>query len=80
MANKVLEKALEHREQSRIRYNKRTITDDDIEVALEWVKGNLTTEDVSAAYSGESGKSANYGYTISRVLREAYKKGLIKIK
>jgi hypothetical protein len=71
---------LKHREQSMLRYNKRTITEEDIEVALEWVKGNLTTEDVSAAYSGEQNKSANYGYTISRVLREAYKKGLIKIK
>jgi hypothetical protein len=35
MKNKVLEKALKHREQSMLRYNKRTITEEDIEVALE---------------------------------------------
>lgn len=55
---------------------KPVVTDEDIEVALAWMSGDITLYQIQKLY----GFTANIGYCrLSLFLRTAYQKGLLKI-
>jgi hypothetical protein len=60
--------------------NKRLeVSDELIELAIAWVKREVTDRQVIAAIHGEGAiKSGNHLYPMARALRAAYDKGLIK--
>jgi hypothetical protein len=72
----LLEKAKKVPVRSRI---KRSISGEDIELALAWMKGEVTLSQV-AKVSRHKTSSGNVLYRVAVCLREAYMQGLIKIK
>ena len=54
-------------------------TDEEIELALAWLKDEITTSQVNFAYSESGKKNTTYLYNITMALKEAYIKGKLKI-
>jgi len=54
-------------------------TDEEIEVAMAWLKGEVRTIQIARAY-GVNRNSNNFVYTIARWLREAYRRGRLEVK
>jgi hypothetical protein len=65
-------------EGSRAKRYKRFPIQEEIELALAWLRGEIATKQVSVAL-GYSVTTANVLYRISSILKEAYAQGYIKI-
>lgn len=53
------------------------ITDEDIELALAWLKNEVNTTQISVAYDRKPGSAMMY--RVASSLKGAYQKGIIKI-
>jgi len=70
----LLEKAKQHP-----RKNK-PITDEDIDLALAWVSGQISMTQASHAMLGEGKRTASNAQSrLPRLIKEAYRRGKIKI-
>lgn len=70
----LLEKAL----MSKRPYARTTCTDDEIDLAFAWLKGEISNSQVCSALGGKTGQIP---YTfVARALREAFRKGRIDLK
>lgn len=70
----LVEKALEHNKKE-----KKPITQEMKDLAILWLKGEITTTQVSVALTGNSTHSVRV-YSMALALRELYKEGKITIK
>jgi hypothetical protein len=71
----LLDKAKAH---GRSKRNAKKITSEDIELALAWLKGEVTSAQATMAYRGNRSQLTTATYFIALCLREAYR--LKKIK
>ena len=55
------------------------ITDEHIEIAFAWIKGDIRLKQICIAF-GKKESSGNVLYTIAVILREAYQQGKLKLK
>ncbi len=59
---------------------KTNFSDEEIEVALAWIKKDINTTQLATALMGHPTNSASsLGYKLSIIIREAYNRGKIKI-
>jgi len=56
------------------------ITNEHIEVALAWLKDEVTRSQMSKVFSPKASNSGNILYKVALWLQEAYKKGKLEIK
>ena len=55
-------------------------TSEDIEIALAWIRGEITLTQINYAYGTPNNKGGNNLYKIATAIKEAYEQGKIIIK
>jgi len=58
--------------------NTTPVTDEEIELAFAWLKGEVTLKQVSLAL-GENTEAGSARYSMVRFIRAAYQKGMLKL-
>ena len=56
----------------------KTFSDEEVELAIAWIKGEVTTSQATKAL--ESDNKVNYPYTVTIVMKYIYKQGKIKFE
>jgi hypothetical protein len=79
-ATKLLDRAKAH---LTTRRGTSPVTDDEIDLALAWLRAEVTTTQAAAALYGEARTASNHAVAqsrLARVLREAYTRGRLTVK
>lgn len=71
---------LEKAKAAKVGRTKRVITDEEIELSLAWLKGEITTTQASKSIGSDANRTQNILLLLANCLRQAYVRKMITVK